>query len=137
MVTPTSSGVVAQHAPTPEPDPLAEALDALATELRALYAETYQLTLTTAEREPHRYETPDGPADPVYIADNTACRAVNRHLATAVARWLPGARVWERITEPAVIEATWLHRQRLVAIDLDYTHDFGDPEALTVREVTR
>ncbi|MEM9656328.1 MAG: hypothetical protein AAGA65_29885 [Actinomycetota bacterium] len=134
MVTPTHPRGIDHHAPSEAPD---DALAALTTELRALYAETYRLTLTAAEREPHRWETPDGPADPVYIADNAACRTVNRHLPTVVARWLPGARLHSRITEPAVIEATWLHQQRLVAIDLDYTCDFGDPNALTVREVTR
>ncbi len=114
-----------------------DALDALTGELRGLYAETFRLALATAEQHPERYETPDSPADPVYIADNAACRTINRHLPTAMARWLPGARLDCRITEPAVIETTWTIGGRLVAIDLDYTYDFGDPNALTVREVRR
>jgi len=124
---------------TPTAPPATVALDALASELRALYTERFRLALRAAEAAERRFETPDGTSsiDPVYAADTTACRAVNRHLPVAIGRWLPGARQLGQTTEPAIVESQWLHQDRVIAIDCDYRHDFGDPQAITVREVAR
>lgn len=121
------------------PGHLDQALAAIRAELRALYAETFRLTHTAAVEGTRLFETPDGtgPVDPDYAADTAACRAVNRHQAAVIGRWLPGARLHTQCCEPAVVETTWAWHGHLVAIDLDYTHDFGDPAALTVREVRR
>ena len=124
--------------PDPEPNqptPTA-AIDALAEELRTLYAETFRLALRSAEDTRQRFETPDGTGiiDPVYAADTAACRAINRHLPTVIARWLPGARLVDGIDEPAVIDSRWLYQQRVIDIEWDYSFDFGDAEALMVVE---
>lgn len=134
MVTPATAGAVARHAPTPGNRSLDAPLDAIAAELRALYAESFRLALRAAEDARTRFETPDGtePLDPVYAADTAACRAVNGHLPAVVARWLPGAQLVDGNDEPAVIESRWLHQRRVIDIEWSYSFDFGDAEALTV-----
>lgn len=127
---------VAHPGPGPDhPTPTA-AIDALADELRTLYAETFRLVLRAAGEARQRFETPDGtgPVDPIFAADTAACRAINRHLPTVIARWLPGAQLVEGIDEPAVIDSRWLYQQRIVDIQWSYSSDFGAAEGLTVVE---
>lgn len=125
--------------PTPIPAVAAEPLAALAHELRALYARIYNETLAAADDARARFETPDGAGhvDPIYAADTAGCRAINKALASIVARHLHGAQLLDRIDEPAVVDSRWLHEHHVIAIGWDYSYDFGDPCALVVREVTR
>jgi len=139
MLTPTPA-TPANSATTPTgPAARTAALEAITGELRAFYAERFRLALHAAETNRTRFETPDGASgiDPVYAADTAACRAVNRHLPVAMARWLPGARCVDRIDEPAVIDSHWLHQDQDLVVEWDYTHDFGDPNGLTIWEAAR
>lgn len=128
MVTP-STGASASSA-------LTAGLDALACELRAIYARAFSATHAAAAGAAVQFETADGIVlDPVFAADSAGCRAVNRHLPASVRRIVPGMRLIERIDEPAVIDSSWLLRGRTVVIEWDHQVDFGDPDGLTVREV--
>ncbi len=132
MVIPTTSGPVA-HAPTHQ-------LDDLQAELRAIYTRAFGPAHQAAEDVGSRFEPADGttPLDPVYAADIAGCRAINAELASVVERHLPGARLLAQVDEsPAVIDSRWILGSCVVVIEWDYTHDFGDPDALNVREVTR
>ncbi len=119
--------------------PPTDPLSSLAAELRARYTETFRKALHNAQTARARFETPDGtgPIDPIYAADTAACREINHQLHDIIERWLPGARLIDRIDEPAVIDSRWLHQQRTIAIAWDHTHDFADPNGLTVTEVTQ
>ncbi len=134
MLTPNTKPV--NHPTTPE---CKRAVEALTAELRALYTNTFRPALAAAERAQTRYETPDGgsPIDPIYAADTSACRAVNAQLANTMRRHLPDARQVTGIDEPAVIDSQWLLNKRVIVIEWDHDLDFGDPEALTVREVAQ
>lgn len=139
MVTPTPTTATTSCPPDTEPGANTAALEALIGELRAFYAERFALALRAAEDAQDRFETPDGTGsiDPVFAADTAAARAVNRHLPAAMQRWLPGARCLDRHDEPAVIDSHWLHHDRVLVVDWDYTFDFGDPAGLTIWEATR
>lgn len=131
MVTPTN-GALAACAIEPH-------LTAIAADLRALYAEAFEPALQEATEARSRFEAADGGGaiDPDYAADILGCRAVNTSLVATVAEHLPDAELLDRIGEPAVIDSCWLYQRRIFVIEWDYSYDFGDPEALVVREVGR
>jgi len=131
MVTPTT-GALAACAFEPH-------LAAIAADLRAIYARAFAQTLEEATKASCHFEAADGTGalDPVYAADIAGCRAVNTCLVTTVAEHLPGASLLDRIDEPAVIDSCWLYQQRVFVVEWDHSYDFGDPEALVVREVAR
>ncbi|MEM9652486.1 MAG: hypothetical protein AAGA65_10340 [Actinomycetota bacterium] len=131
MVTPTT-GALAACAIDPH-------LAAIAADLRAVYAEAFEPALEEATEARSRFEAADGSGtvDPDYAADIVGCRAVNASLVPTVAEHLPDAQLLDRIDEPAVIDSCWLHQRRIFVIEWDLSYDFGDPDALVVREVGR
>ena len=132
MVTPTPMGALTNNALTPR-------LNALADELRAVYRTAYYETLQAADEASRRFETPDGRAvDAAYAADIAGCHATTAALPDTIQRHLAGARLSHRVDEsPAVVDSCWLFEHHVFVIEWDYTHDFGDPNALVVQEVTR
>jgi hypothetical protein len=134
MLTPTN-GAVDQHAPPP----LSAAVDALAASLRSTYQAAHEPAHKLASQTIGRFETADGTTiDAAYAADIAGCRAVTAALPATVHHHLPGAHLVEWLDDsPAVIDSRWRYHNHEIVIEWNYEHDFGDPEALTVRAVAR
>lgn len=120
----------------PDKPDLVTACLAAQHELQQLYADHYHqghdqyVDFISGWKEAAPPEGAD--LDQAIMADTVASAAVKKQLAIVIAKHLPGAALLATITEPAVLDSTWLFDGQEICVEWDYRKNFGDPAGLTV-----